>query len=237
MSDEVLTVPVSYSIEELARRMIAEAKRRPGGFARGVFNDFELVARSTDTVADVLRPWSAHQAFLYRMHLNKPQGPVDWSKAGERVRVAALAVFNFKRTRVGLDELNWDKIPCLVRNSLLEEAAAALNSVEDDPRPLHDQSKLADQVARKVRDELAAGSLVVVDRFRGLDVVASQDRLVRERMQKLIDLCFELVIKVRPDMTKEVRAERAERAEWVAKSLKECGFDTRPMGMSWGVLK
>ena len=59
------------------------------------------------------------------------------------------------------------------------------------------------------------------------------------REQKLVDLCFEMVLAV----TSKAHADafkvktNEEKAEWVAKTLKECGFETTPCGASWGVLK
>lgn len=32
------------------------------------------------------------------------------------------------------------------------------------------------------------------------------------------------------------RKSREDIAEWIAKQLKECGFPTKPIGSSWGVL-
>lgn len=56
--------------------------------------------------------------------------------------------------------------------------------------------------------------------------------------QKLVDICFELVsvcthknhIKEFENMTQD------QKMEWVAKRLDGCGFPTKPMGCSWGVL-
>lgn len=56
--------------------------------------------------------------------------------------------------------------------------------------------------------------------------------------QKLIDICFEiaLTIKDQPkNFSKQTNNEEV--ASWVATQLRNNGFDTRPMGMSWGVLK
>ncbi len=55
--------------------------------------------------------------------------------------------------------------------------------------------------------------------------------------QKLIDIMFEIGLTINQkrrwfeDMTNE------EVAEWIAKQLKDNGFDTTPVGMSWGILK
>lgn len=71
---------------------------------------------------------------------------------------------------------------------------------------------------------------------------------IRKREQELIDLCFEIGI-----MISSVRINSGEgngdtknalismgvekRAEWIAEQLRDRGFDTEPMGCSWGVLK
>ena len=54
--------------------------------------------------------------------------------------------------------------------------------------------------------------------------------------QKLIDITFQLAMVMREKrgmrhMTKE------QLAAWVARNLRDCGFDTQPLGSSWGVLK
>lgn len=52
--------------------------------------------------------------------------------------------------------------------------------------------------------------------------------------QKLIDIMFQVALvsaEYKHNKSKE------EIAAWVAKQLRECGFDTVPRGASWGVLK
>ena len=55
-------------------------------------------------------------------------------------------------------------------------------------------------------------------------------------MQELIDIAFQLVLASTSD---PIFCEKSvpEKAEWVAEKLRGCGFDTQPMGASWGVLK
>jgi hypothetical protein len=53
--------------------------------------------------------------------------------------------------------------------------------------------------------------------------------------QKLIDLMFNMVIAATNDPV-FCKRPRGERMAWVANNLRECGFDTHPVGMSWGVL-
>lgn len=64
------------------------------------------------------------------------------------------------------------------------------------------------------------------------------------REQKLVDLCFQIALMISTpgkdrggipyDLTK---LSASEKAAWVAKQLRACGFDTEPVGSSWGVLK
>ena len=56
------------------------------------------------------------------------------------------------------------------------------------------------------------------------------------REQKLIDIMFQLAMVMREKkgmrhMTKE------QLAEWIARNLDDCGFRTKPIGSSWGVLQ
>ena len=62
--------------------------------------------------------------------------------------------------------------------------------------------------------------------------------MATEREQKLIDLCFSLVLHYRTFHNNGIMNKKTQEevAEWIAYNLKECGFPTRPMGMSWGVL-
>ena len=53
--------------------------------------------------------------------------------------------------------------------------------------------------------------------------------------QKLIDICFEIGLTIKS--TDKLKAmTHHELAEWIAKQLRECGYDTKPSGSSWGVL-
>jgi hypothetical protein len=56
--------------------------------------------------------------------------------------------------------------------------------------------------------------------------------------QKLVDICFECVLTVLdPEYVESfTKMTQAERAEWVSKQLRACGFNTEPVGCSWGVL-
>jgi hypothetical protein len=53
--------------------------------------------------------------------------------------------------------------------------------------------------------------------------------------QKLIDLMFNMVITSTNDPV-FCKKPRGERMAWVANNLRSMGYDTHPVGMSWGVL-
>ena len=54
--------------------------------------------------------------------------------------------------------------------------------------------------------------------------------------QKLIDIMFQVGITIATyDCFRTMTQD--EIAEWIAKQLRDCGFDTTPAGASWGVLK
>ncbi len=55
----------------------------------------------------------------------------------------------------------------------------------------------------------------------------------RSREQQLIDLMFEMAVAF---ALADWHPTREEAAAWVADKLNNCGFETRPMGSSWGVL-
>ena len=56
-----------------------------------------------------------------------------------------------------------------------------------------------------------------------------------EEKQELIDLMFRMILVVTDDPIFCARP-RGEKIAWVANSLRHMGYDTHPMGMSWGVL-
>ena len=53
--------------------------------------------------------------------------------------------------------------------------------------------------------------------------------------QNLINLMFEMVLVATNDAV-FCKRHRGERMAWVANKLREAGFDTHPIGSSWGVL-
>lgn len=60
----------------------------------------------------------------------------------------------------------------------------------------------------------------------------------KEDIQKLIDICFQCVLVATDDKNFKIKnGTDEEKATWVARQLRLCGFDTEPLGSSWGVLK
>ena len=66
---------------------------------------------------------------------------------------------------------------------------------------------------------------------------------MKQNEQKLIDIVFSiaqtsyLMNRDYEEVKSYYSKERDEHMECVAKQLKDCGFPTIPIGMSWGVLK
>lgn len=58
---------------------------------------------------------------------------------------------------------------------------------------------------------------------------------MESQQQKLIDLIFSMVIATTNDPV-FCKRPRGERMAWVANNLRSMGYDTHPIGMSWGVL-
>lgn len=56
-------------------------------------------------------------------------------------------------------------------------------------------------------------------------------------MQKLVDVCFEIGLTISDPKFKFTKMTQEKRAEWIAKQLRLCGFDTEPVGASYGRLK
>ena len=59
---------------------------------------------------------------------------------------------------------------------------------------------------------------------------------MKTREQKLIDICFDLVITATSN-PKFCALSNEEKARWVSRSLELCGFKTVPVGASWGILQ
>ena len=58
---------------------------------------------------------------------------------------------------------------------------------------------------------------------------------MNNREQKLIDLMFEMVLVATNDPV-FCKRPRGERMAWVANNLRSMGYDTHPIGSSWGVI-
>lgn len=60
--------------------------------------------------------------------------------------------------------------------------------------------------------------------------------MATEREQKLVDIMYQVAIMIHDNESfKGMNVE--EIAEWVSHQLKSCGFDVKPVGASWGVLR
>jgi len=59
---------------------------------------------------------------------------------------------------------------------------------------------------------------------------------MKDEQQRLIDIAFQLVLTYR-DSTVLQKQSAHEVAAWVASQLEACGFPTKPVGASWGVLQ
>ena len=61
---------------------------------------------------------------------------------------------------------------------------------------------------------------------------------MKTREQDLIDITFEAVYRVWENRGNWAQSlDRDQIMGWVASQLRKCGYDTQPMGSSWGVLK
>lgn len=59
---------------------------------------------------------------------------------------------------------------------------------------------------------------------------------MKSNEQKLIDIMFEIGLMIHNNEWFNEKSNE-EIAEWIREQLKMCGFDTKPIGSSWGVLK
>ena len=59
---------------------------------------------------------------------------------------------------------------------------------------------------------------------------------MRNNQQKLIDIMFEIALMIHNHpYFQDKNNEKI--CEWIRNQLKQCGFETIPLGSSWGVLK
>ena len=56
-------------------------------------------------------------------------------------------------------------------------------------------------------------------------------------MRNLVDLCFQIGLVISDPQYKFHEQSQEERAKWIARQLKLCGYPTIPMGSSWGHLQ
>lgn len=57
------------------------------------------------------------------------------------------------------------------------------------------------------------------------------------REQKLVDICFSIGMLMSDPQHDFVKMDNEQKAEYIARQLRSCGFDTYPCGALWGVLK
>lgn len=63
--------------------------------------------------------------------------------------------------------------------------------------------------------------------------------MATQREQQLVDIVFSCVLTITAPEHAAIFAAKTneEKAAWVAKQLRECGFDTVPVGACWGRLQ
>jgi hypothetical protein len=59
---------------------------------------------------------------------------------------------------------------------------------------------------------------------------------MKEDIQKLINICFEVGLQINSNKAWFKDKTTEETAIWIAGQLKKCGFPTKPVGASWGIL-
>jgi hypothetical protein len=59
---------------------------------------------------------------------------------------------------------------------------------------------------------------------------------IDEDKRKLVDILFQCVITTHMEKKSFKNKTVEEMAEWTARQLRECGFETVPLGSSWGHL-
>jgi hypothetical protein len=55
--------------------------------------------------------------------------------------------------------------------------------------------------------------------------------------QKLIDIAFEIALTMKQNIEWVEKSSDEEIAQWVSKQLSQCGYQTIPLGASYGILK
>jgi len=57
------------------------------------------------------------------------------------------------------------------------------------------------------------------------------------REQELVDFCFSIVLTALDHYKYFENKSEDERAQWIAEKLRDYGFETERIGISWGILK
>jgi hypothetical protein len=90
--------------------------------------------------------------------------------------------------------------------------------------------EVIEQILAAVGEDANAATPILVGlRLAGYAIVPKDER------QRLVDIVFSAALAAAASGM-ESRGQ-SDVAEWAARQLRECGFDTEPRGMSWGVLK
>jgi hypothetical protein len=55
--------------------------------------------------------------------------------------------------------------------------------------------------------------------------------------QKLIDIAFEIALTMKQNIDWVEKSTDEDITQWVSKQLSECGYQTIPLGISYGILK
>lgn len=66
-------------------------------------------------------------------------------------------------------------------------------------------------------------------------IVGKREKM-KSREQELIDIIFEVGLTIADSSYKFKSMSKEEIAAWITKQLSGCGFETKPIGSSWGVL-
>ena len=58
---------------------------------------------------------------------------------------------------------------------------------------------------------------------------------MKDKQQKLIDIMFEIGLTIKTNSSLQKMTDE-ELTFWIRKQLSQCGFETEPLGASWGIL-
>ena len=67
---------------------------------------------------------------------------------------------------------------------------------------------------------------------------SSRSNMITQNEQKLVDICFSVGLMIQNNRHRKYFDNLGTEgtAEWIAKQLRDCGFETTPVGSSWGSL-